>query len=405
VAEPALAMNSQRTIRQRNELAALRALHQFGPLSRAELARRLGLNRSSSGHIIAGLTLDGLVREVDDSGQARSGNAPFRHTHAGRPGIMIELVPGAVYFLGIEIGVEHISVIEIDLASTIVSTTVEPFDGAAAGVEATVAHAVAMMLGAIPAVRLERCEGIGIAVPAQMDKHGFVRLAPLLRWENVPLAERLRQLLPVSVPVMAENDGNAFAIGASYGRSEPHSGVTLYLVMESGVGGGIIANGSLFRGANGLAGEIGHVRISSAAEPSRNLEEVLGLDHILTEYRRTPSVVAPTFEHFLADVRDRVPGAVSIAEEWARALAFGLIQACRVIDADRIVLGGSVAALYPLMAARVAHHIQSTQEASFPMPVIEMNSQQTAGPAYGAACILHQRYLSMDSQRLAEEAG
>jgi predicted NBD/HSP70 family sugar kinase len=397
--EPAVTTSSPRGIRQRNELAALRALHQFGPLSRAELARRLALNRSSSGHIIAGLTLDGLVREVSEADQARGGYA-----HAGRPGIMIELVPGAVYFLGIEIGVEHISAVEIDLGGNIVSTTVEPFDGASAGVAATVERAIQMVLGAIPSSRLERCEGIGIAVPAQMDKYGFVRLAPLLRWENIQLVELVREALPVSVPVVAENDGNAFAIGASYGRNDQHTGVTLFLVMESGVGGGIIANGSLFRGANGLAGEIGHLRIFSASGPSRSLEEVLGLEHIMTEYRKSPAVVAPTFGHFLADVRDRVPGAVAIAEEWARALSFGLIQACRIIDADRIILGGSVAALYPLMAARVAHHIQLTQEASFPLPSIDVNEEETVGPAFGAACILHQRFLSMESQRFAEEA-
>jgi predicted NBD/HSP70 family sugar kinase len=318
---------------------------------------------------------------------------------------MLELVPGAVYFLGIEIGVEHISAVEIDLGTNIISTTVEPFDGASAGVDATVERAIEMVLGAIPQARLEQCEGIGIAVPAQMNKHGFVRLAPLLRWENVNLAELVRNAVPVSVPVVAENDGNAFAIGATYGRNEVHAGVTLFLVMESGVGGGIIVNGSLFRGANGLAGEIGHLRINGVSGETRSLEEVLGLEPIMAEYRKGAGVTEPVFEHFLADVRDRVPAAVSVAEEWARVLAFGLIQACRLIDADRIVLGGSVAALYPLMAARVARHIQATQEASFPLPVIEMNDQVTVGPAYGAACILHQRYLSLESQRFAEEAG
>ena len=82
-----------------------------------------------------------------------------------------------------------------------------------------------------------------------------------------------------------------------------------------------------------------------------------------------------------------------------------LIQACRVIDADRIVLGGSVASLYPLMAARVGHYIQSMQEASFPMPDIVMNDDETVGPAFGVACMLHQRYLSLESQRFAEDGG
>lgn len=397
--DPILITSSPRGIRQRNEVAALRALHQLGPLSRAELARKLGLNRSSSGHIIAGLTADGLVREVEEGSQARPAYA-----HAGRPGIMVELVPEAVSFLGIEIGVEHISTVEIDLGTHILSTSIEPFDGAATSVEQAVSQAMRLAFDAIPAARLARCEGLGIAAPAQMDKQGFVRLAPLLGWENVQLADLVREALPVPLPVLAENDANAFAIGASYGRSDMHAGVTLFLVMESGVGGGIVVNGSLFRGAHGLAGEIGHLRIDGLADPSRTLEQVVGLETIMAEYRYLPGLGTPTFQTFLADVRDRMPGAVSIAEQWARALALGLIQACRVIDADRIVLGGSVAALYPLMAARVQHHIQSMQEASFPIPSIAMNADETVGPAFGAACILHQRYLSLESQRFAEDA-
>ncbi|WP_288077152.1 ROK family transcriptional regulator [Shinella sp.] len=392
------AIGASRATRQRNELAAMRALHRFRRLSRAELARFLGLNRSSSGHIVAGLTQEGLVREVGALAQARG-----LHAHAGRPGILIELVPEAAVFLGVEIGVEHITTVEIDLASRIVSANAVPFAGASTDVGTAVAQAVGRAFESLSPERLERCEGIGVAAPAQMDRHGRVRVAPLLGWENVQLADLVRAALPVPLPVLVENDANAFAIGASYGRSEPHSGVALFLVMESGVGGGIIVDGSLFRGAHGLAGEIGHLRVQGGDVPERSLEEVLGLECILTDYRSTAPAGEPTFAAFLADVRDRVPGAVAIAERWARALAFGLIQACRMIDADRIVLGGSVAALYPLMAARVLHYIQAMQEASFPLPAIETNDDETIGPAFGAACMLHQRYLSNEeSPRLAE---
>jgi len=55
------------------------------------------------------------------------------------------------------------------------------------------------------------------------------------------------------------------------------------------------------------------------------------------------------------------------------------------------------------MAARVAAHIQATQESSFPFPSITMNDEGTVGSAFGAACMLHQRYLSPESQRLAYE--
>jgi predicted NBD/HSP70 family sugar kinase len=397
VNDPALTANSPRRIRQSNEVAVLRALHQSGRLSRADLARRLRLNRSSSGHIIAGLTADGLVREADEAAPGEAGRA-----RAGRPGIMLELVPEAICFLGVEIGVEHISTVEIDLGARIVSTGFEPFDGPNTSVEAAVERAVALALNSIPSERLARCEGFGVSIPAHMDKSGFVRLAPLLGWRDVNVAAMVREMLPIRVPVMAENDANAFALGATHGRNEAHAGVTLFLVMESGVGGGIVIDGSVFRGGGGLAGEIGHLPMNGPQEPRRTLEQMIGLKQIMTEYRKASGRADPSFATFLDDVRDRLPSAVAIAEDWARALAVGVVHACRIIDPSHIVLGGSVAALYPLMAARVAAHIQAIQEPSFPMPAIVVNDEGTVGSAFGAACMLHQRYLSMESRRFSE---
>lgn len=391
--------SSPRRIRKYNEIAALKALYQFGRLSRADLARKLQLNRSSSGHIIAELTAGGLVREGVDDKMRRPGKS-----QAGRPGIMLELAPEAVFFIGVEIGVEHISAVQIDLAAKIISSVVEPFDGPALSIEAAVERAVELAFHDIPAARLERCEGFGIATPSQMDRNGTVRVAPLLGWRNVNLAKLAQRHLPVPLPVLAENDANAFAIGATYGHNGGGEGVTLFIVLESGVGGGIVIDGNLFRGGHGLAGEIGHLRMSSDPAHARTLEQLIGLESILGQYRTITGRENPSLAEFLAEVRDRVPGAVSIAEDWARHLAFALVQACRIIDADSIVLGGSVAELYPLVAARVAAHMEAAQEASFPLPALSLNSEATFGSTFGAACMMHQRYLSLESQRFSEAA-
>jgi predicted NBD/HSP70 family sugar kinase len=391
-----LLSSSPRRVRQSNEVAALRALHRFGRLSRADLARKLQLNRSSSGHIIAGLTEDGLVREVRQDEAGRPGNG-----RAGRPGILLQLVPDAIFFLGVEIGVEHISVVEIDLEAKVVSTSVEPLDGPPADIEATVERAVSQAFQSIPRERWHRCEGVGVSAPAQVDKTGFVRLAPLLGWRSLYPAEMVRNALPVAVPVVAENDANAFAIGATYGRQEALAGVTLFVVLETGVGGGIIVDGTLLRGAHGLAGEIGHMRGAGGAAGCP-LERIIGLEGLIARYRAVLGDPEAGFARFVSDVRDRVPSAVEIAEEWAKELAFGIAQVCRVVDPDRIMLGGSVAALYPLVAARVAFHLTQVQGEGFPRPEITVNEYAAYGSAFGAACMLHRRYLSLESQRYAE---
>ena len=386
---------SSRRIRQSNEIAVLRALHRFGPQSRAELARILRLNRSSSGHIIASLLGSGLVRETAGMEWRPE---PGR---VGRPGIRFELVPDAVFFLGVEVGVEHISTVEIDLAARIVEGRAEPFEGAEVAAEAAIEQAIRMAFRSVDPGRLDRCEGLGVSIPAQMDGRGFVRVAPLLRWQDVDVPAIVRGVLPLPLPVLVENDANAFAIGATYGRDEVQSGVTLFLVLESGVGGGVAIDGALFRGTHGLAGEIGHLLVPDGAGGMRALEDVIGLEKVLATYGAGAGSERPPLAGFISGVRDREPGAVAIAEGWARTLAHALVQVCRVVDPGRVVLGGSMAALYPLVAARVDAHIRGTQEASFPVPAISIDDAER-GSAFGAACMLHQRYLSLEGQRGGE---
>ena len=99
------------------------------------------------------------------------------------------------------------------------------------------------LVGAMPPERRAACEGIGLATPSQMGRDGVVRVAPLLGWVDVDLAGTLRRLAPVAVLTMVENDANALAIGATYGRRSGLASVTLVLNLESGVGGGLLIIG------------------------------------------------------------------------------------------------------------------------------------------------------------------
>jgi predicted NBD/HSP70 family sugar kinase len=141
--------------------------------------------------------------------------------------------------------------------------------------------------------------------------------------------------------------------------------------------------------------------MSSEGESHRSLEQAIGLGAVLDRYARV-ATRAPTLASLLADVTDGHSPAVAIAEDWARSLAFGLSQTCRIVDADRIVLGGSLAALYRPMERRVMDAMRGFQEVSFPLPEILVEPDGGTGPAFGAACLMHQRYLSLQSQRLSD---
>lgn len=386
--------SSPRRIRQNNVVAALQCLYAFGSMSRADLARKLGLNRSSSGQIVTQLTESGLVQEVEDLTARRE-----EQVRAGRPGIMLGLVPEAAFFVGVEIGVEHITAVQVDLCGQVQSCRTSSFDARSNTVEKAVRFAFHLAFEGLDAEMLNRCKGVGLSAPAHIASNGFVSLAPLMGWRDVDLARIARAELPVAVPIVIENDANAFAIGDGYKRGR--AGVTLFLLMETGIGGGILVDGKLFRGGHGLAGEVGHTLVPGSG--GQELEQLIGRDRLVLQYRQATERGDVEFPAFLSDVRDRVPAAVSIAEDWSRNLAYALVQACRLIDPDRIVLGGSVASLYPLVAARVATHMAEGQTIAFPAPEIVLEEDPELGSAFGAACLLHQRFMSLENEEFVAE--
>ena len=144
-------------IRQINSIAALKELFSYGQLSRAELARLLGLNRSSSGSIIAELVERSLVREVPEPGQK-----PNVKGRSGRPGILLELEPLAAGFVGAEIGVEHISTLRIDFAANILDFKITDFDGRLTPAEDAVRQAVGQAFQDIPEDVIEHIEGFDL---------------------------------------------------------------------------------------------------------------------------------------------------------------------------------------------------------------------------------------------------
>lgn len=387
--------SSPRRIRQNNIIAALQAIYSNRCMSRAELARQLAMNRSSSGQIVAELTGSGFVEETEGDGPGRGGQA-----RAGRPGIMLQLVSDSAFFFGVEIGVEHISTAIIDLSAQVRKYTSESFDTPTSTVEAAVQKAMDMITGAVTPDMLERCKGLGISTPAHIGPDGVVKLAPIIGWRNVPLAQIARDALPAPMPVAVENDANAFAIGDSYRNGR--TGVTLFLSMETGIGGGIMIDGKLFRGGHGLAGEIGHTLVPGSG--GQKFEQLIGREALVAQYRSAIGSQTVGLREFVEDVRDRLPAAVNIAEDWSRHLAYALLQACRLIDPERIVLGGSVAVLYPLVAARVASHMAEGQSMGFPEPEIFVDDTEF-GPAFGAACMLHQRFLSLENEEFSAEDG
>ncbi|WP_199440885.1 ROK family transcriptional regulator [Umezawaea beigongshangensis] len=243
-------------LRRANLAHVLEVLRVHGPHSRAGIARLTGLNKATSSSLVAELTDRGLVR----LGSPATGQF-------GRPGHLVELRPGTVCGIGLEVNVDYAAVAVLDVAGTLVRHRRVARDLVALGPDGAVDLLGELASAEIAALRADDAwvAGVSVAVPGLIDvSAGVVRLAPNLGWREVPLAARLAERIGL-VPGV-DNDANHSALAEHAAGVAAGTPDLLYLTGEVGVGGGVISGGSLLRGATGFTGEVGHMPLDPAGE-------------------------------------------------------------------------------------------------------------------------------------------
>ena len=328
-------------------------LREHSPLSRAEIADLTGLHRATVSHLMTDLLEQRLVRETGT-----------RHAETiGRPRQGVALDGAHIGVLGLEINVDYIAAHGTDLAGQELVERRWPFDAMGSRPE----HAV-QRLGSVAvesAAALHRAgallAGAGVAVPGLVDReHGLVRYAPNLQWHELPLARHLGAAL--SIPqdrVVVENDANLSAlaehtVGVAAGTSH-----LAYLTGEVGIGGGFIVDGTLLRGDQGFAGEVGHLPLDPAGELCRCgrvgcWETKIGLAGLVAAalpdqaYGRTGETCPDPEDRvteLIRGLRRGDPVMLSAAAEVGRWLGRGGAVLANVLNPSVIVVGGYFAAL------------------------------------------------------------
>jgi predicted NBD/HSP70 family sugar kinase len=233
---------------RRNNLALITSLvHHHGVLSRAQLTRMTGLNRSTVGTLIGQLGALGLVYETSPSGGAQVGRpSPDVHPSPSTAALAVNPEIDAVTIGLVSLGGKVQK--KIRFATDRIPTAREAVNIAAAVIEGMRTELEASY----------RITGIGMAVPGLVNRaDGVVRHAPHLGWRDEPVASMLSEA--TGYPCQAANDASMAAeaeliFGAGAGREN-----LIYLNGgASGIGGGVICNGVLLGGTSGYAGELGH---------------------------------------------------------------------------------------------------------------------------------------------------
>lgn len=212
---------------------------------------------------------------------------------------------------------------------------------------------VRSLRGAVDKWMTHPIRGTGIGVAGDVDpQKGIVRFSANLRWSNVKLADYFRRGNFPS-PVVMDNDATAAAWGAYHLELGGRSKNLVVLTLGTGVGGGLVFDGRLYRGATGTAGEIGHITVSDNGDlcacGSRGcLESYLG-GAALVRWARSAYKKLGRREGLLDPkiLEDRALAGDAVAKEsWrraGRALGTALISLVNILNPETLLLTGGVA--------------------------------------------------------------
>lgn len=200
---------------------------------------------------------------------------------------------------------------------------------------------------------------VGVGAAGMVQRDGVMRFAPNVAWREFPLRERIQPA--VGLPTLVDNDANVaawgeFRFGAGRGSSD-----MLLVAVGTGIGGGIVSEGRLFRGAHGFAGEIGHIIVEPGGPlcgcGNRGCWEQMASGRAIG--RMGKQAVAEHPEAILAHLAGGDPARVTgvlvtqaakqgdpvatrILAEVGRRLGEGIAGLVNILDPDVVVLGGGV---------------------------------------------------------------
>jgi predicted NBD/HSP70 family sugar kinase len=340
---------SLESLRELNRLRVVDALRRHGTLSRAEISRVTGLSRSTISTLVADLQDRGFVIEP-------AGEAPPRTAAQGRPPVLLRLDPSAGIAVGVDFDHTDVRVAISDLSRTVVAeaSVAADVDHDALAALDTAANLIREALESAN-VDEDRVLGVGVALAGPVDQvEGKIHNSSILPgWNGIDAEAELRARL--GVPVHIDNDANLGALAEvtlGAGRSARSA---LYVQMSSGIGAGLIIDGRPYRGAGGVAGEIGHVAVDENGPICR-----CGNRGCLETLASGPAIVRLVSQSRGEDLTTERLVELALAGDLgcrraladaARVLGRVVGNICNLLNPEMVVVGGDLSAAGELLLA------------------------------------------------------
>lgn len=361
----------QQLVKRINRSVLLRLIRSEPGLSRAQLALKSGLTKSTVSTAVRELLDEGWLTE--DSISAASGQ--------GRPSTPLQINAQARGLVGVEVAVDCLRVASVSLLGEVVWSREEPLKSPKPkAVCAQVATLVAKAQVEL-ALRGFLLSGVGVGLPGAFEEaSGVLRFAPNLGWRNLVIAPLMAQAfvdagLP-DVPVHIQNEADAAALSEYEFAHKENSDALIFVTCDVGVGAGIVLDDRLYTGSQGLAGEIGHTILQFGGPlcscGRKGCAEVFIGARALGEELRTTGKL---------DLAGRYLG-VLIQNLWTS------------FNPAVLVVGGRSCVAHPDLVAIAQRTLQHFADcAGMPAPVVRPASYGLLASAVGAAAMVLHQYM------------
>jgi predicted NBD/HSP70 family sugar kinase len=369
------------------------------PWTRAELAETTGLARSTVAARIDVLMRLGLV--------APFGGAP---STGGRPPALFALNPAARVVVGVDVGATHVRAVLADLSGELLGEVEAQLD---------IAEGPAVVLGwVVDAVRslLRRTRrrtselaAIGVGLPGPVEHSTGRPINPPIMpgWDRYDVPGHIQRHF--AVPVLIDNDVNVMAVGERRTHRAEVDDLVLIKV-ATGIGAGIVSGGQLQRGAQGTAGDLGHVRVPRAGDVQcrcGNLGclEAVAAGPALATALRARGLEARHGQDVVDLVRAGDGDAIAVVRQAGRDIGDVVATMVNLINPSVVVIGGQLAAAgeHLLAGIREVVYSRSLPLATEHLSIVPSQAGGEAG-VLGAAAIAIEHVLSPEAIEAASLA-
>jgi glucokinase-like ROK family protein len=372
--------------------AMLSLIRQGRATTRADLAALTGMARSTVAQRVQALIAGQLVYESEEGAST-----------GGRPPRTFVFNQAAGVVLAADLGATHSRIAMTDLAGEVLAEHAEELE-IASGPE----NVLAWLRDAFDRLldesgrTLADVRGVGVGVPGPVEfATGRPVNPPIMPgWDNHPVSDELGD--HYDAPVLVDNDVNIMALGEHW-SAWPLAEHLLYVKVGTGIGCGIVAGGEIHRGAEGAAGDIGHIRVTADESVVCRcgnvgcLEAVAGGRAIAMQLRDL-GMDAESSRGVVRQVRAGNPDAVRLVREAGRTLGDVLASVVNFFNPAVIVIGGDVAEAHEQLLAGVREVVyqRSLPLATRHLRVVRSSLGDRAGVT-GAAVMVIEHVLSPEA--------